>query len=239
MTASHTLAHSPFSRKSGVLVLSGFAIKISRQKGQIHLEDGLGTERRVTCLLRVTRNLRRIIVIGSDGYCTFEGLRSIADIGAALIFLDRRGKVLFASAPTAPSDARLRRSQSLALANGSALRIARELIQQKLHGQCALVRDMLQNAAAAEAIDKFRDELPDAESIESVRLLESRAAKIYWGAWADVPVRWPRKDQHGVREHWKHFKSRISPLTQLGQCLPLRVVAPHPRQTDVKCPGKS
>jgi CRISPR-associated endonuclease Cas1 len=168
---------------------------------------------RVTCLSRVTRNLRRIIVIGSDGYCTFDGLRSIADIGAAMIFLDRRGKLLFASGPTAPSDARLRRSQSLALVNGSALRIAKELIQQKLHGQSALVRDMLQNTAVADAIEKFRDELTDAESIESVRLLESRAAKIYWGAWADVPVRWPRKDQHGVREHWKHFESRISPLT--------------------------
>ena len=213
MTASHTLARSPFSRKSGVLVLSGFGIKISRHMGQIRLEDGVGVARRVICVPRVTRNLRRIMVIGSDGYCTFEGLRSIANIGAALIFIDRRGKLLFASGPTATSDARLRRMQSLALANGIALRISRELIRQKLHGQSALVRDMLQNAAVADAIEKFRDELTDAESIESVRLLESRAAKLYWGAWADVPVRWPRKDQHGVPEHWKHFGSRVSPLT--------------------------
>jgi CRISPR-associated endonuclease Cas1 len=213
MTACHTLAHSPFSRKSGVLVITGFGIKISRQMGQIHIEDGIGAARRLICLPRVTRSLRRIIVIGSDGYCTFEGLRSIADIGAALIFIDRRGKLLFASGPTAPSDARLRRAQSVALANGCALRISRDLIRQKLHGQSALVRDMLQNAAVADLIEKFRDELTGAESIESVRLLESRAAKLYWGAWADVPVRWPRKDQHGVQEHWKHFGSRVSPLT--------------------------
>ena len=214
MTASHTLARSPFSRKSGVLVLTGFGIKISRHMGQIRLEDGVGVARRFMCLPRVTRNLRRIIVIGSDGYCTLEGLRSIADIGAALIFVDRRGKLLFASGPTAPSDARLRRMQSLALANGSALRIARELVRQKLHAQSALVHDMLQNAAVADGIEKFRDKLTDAESIESMRLLESRAAKLYWGAWADVSVRWARKDEPGVPAHWKHFVSRISPLTR-------------------------
>jgi len=213
MTACHTLTHSPFSRKSGVLVITGFGIKISRQMGQIRIEDGIGAARRLICLPRVTRNLRRIIVVGSDGYCTFEGLRSIADIGAALIFIDRRGKLLFASGPTAPSDARIRRAQSVALTNGCALRISRDLIRQKLHGQSALVRDMLQNAAVADLIEKFRDELTGAESIESVRLLESLAAKLYWGAWADVPVRWPRKDQHSVQEHWKHFGSRVSPLT--------------------------
>ena len=207
------LTHSYFSRKSGVVVLTGFGIKISRLKGQIHLEDGLGAERRRICLPRVTRNIRRIIVIGSDGHCTFEGLRSVADIGAALIFLDRRGKLLFVSGPTAPSDARLRRMQSLALVNGNALRISRELIQRKLRGQAALVRDMLRNAAAAEAIEQFRDELQNAGSIESLRFVESRAAKIYWGAWDDVPVRWPRKDENSVPEHWKSFGSRISPLT--------------------------
>ena len=40
------------------------------------------------------------------------------------------------------------------------------------------------------------------------------AAKTYWGAWADVPVRWPVKDERRIPEHWKRFGSRISPLTR-------------------------
>ena len=51
------------------------------------------------------------------------------------------------------------------------------------------------------------------ESIEVVRLIEAQAAKLYWQAWSDVPVRWPRKDELRVPEHWKRFGSRISPLT--------------------------
>ena len=170
--------------------------------GEIQIEDGVADHRRIIRVPRVTRHLRRIIVISSDGYCTFEAVRTIADIGATLIFLDRRGKLLFASGPTAASDVRLRRSQSLALTNGTALRISKELIRQKLEGQAALVRDMLNDLQSAEAIAKFSAELPSAESIESVRLIESQAAKTYWGAWADVPVRWPRKDERRVREHW-------------------------------------
>ena len=127
--------------------------------------------------------------------------------------LDRRGKVLAVCGPSAPSDTRLRRSQALALQNGTALRISRELIRQKLEGQATLVRDMLQNAAAADVISRYTTELPSAQSIDSVRIIESQAAKVYWQSWADAPIRWPRKDERRVPEHWKRFGSRISPLT--------------------------
>ena len=57
---------------------------------------------------------------------------------------------------------------------------------------------MLNDLEAAGAITEFSAKLPRAESIESVRLTESLAAKTYWGAWADVPVRWPRKDDRRI-----------------------------------------
>jgi hypothetical protein len=73
---------------------------------------------------------------------------------------------------------------------------------------------MLHDSITSNAIDLFRADLSSAENIESVRLIEAQAAKLYWQAWSDVPIRWPRKDEHRVPEHWKHFGSRISPLTQ-------------------------
>jgi len=72
---------------------------------------------------------------------------------------------------------------------------------------------MLHDSETADAIVRFRAELPRTESIESVRLIEAQAAKLYWQAWSDVPVRWPCKDEHRLPEHWKRFGSRISPLT--------------------------
>src|SRR5437899_356081 len=111
--APSPLPQSPSFRKSGCLVLSGFGIKLLMRSGHLEIEDGIGLDRRKLRLPRVGHGLKRITVIGSDGFATFDAIRWITDVGASLIFLDRTGKVLFASGPTAPSDARLRRAQSL------------------------------------------------------------------------------------------------------------------------------
>jgi CRISPR-associated endonuclease Cas1 len=152
-------------------------------------------------------------MLGSDGFVTLEALRWLADQGAAFVMLDRRGKVLAVTGPVSSSDAKLRRAQALALGNGTALKISKQLISQKLAGQELLVRDMLHDSATADAIVQSRDELPNAESIDIVRLIEAQAARCYWQSWSNVPICWPRKDERRVPEHWKRFGSRISPLT--------------------------
>jgi CRISPR-associated endonuclease Cas1 len=218
MAASRTLPQPVFSRKSpigrsGVLTLSGFGIKVRMQSGHLEIEDGIGPERRNLRLARVGHGLRRLVLIGSDGFISLEALRWISDVGAAFLMIDRTGKVIAVTGPTAPSDPKLRRAQSLALGNGTALKISKELISQKLAGQELLVRDRLRDSATADAIARFRTTLPTAESIERVMLIESLAAKLYWHSWADLPILWPRKDEKLVPNHWKRFGSRISPLT--------------------------
>jgi len=222
MAASHTLSHPHAIRKSGVLVLNGYGIRVQVNAGHLLLHDGIADERRTIRLPRVSHGLKRLVMIGSDGFITFEALRWISDVGAAFVMLDRRGKVLAVTGPVAASDAKLRRAQALALGNGTALKISKELIIQKLAGQATLVRDMLHDSITSKAIDLFRPDLPNAESIDRVRLIEAQAAKLYWQAWSDVPIRWPRKDDRRVPEHWKRFGSRISPLT----CSPRLAASP-------------
>ena len=209
-----TLFHKHPISKSGVLALSGFGIKVRMQCGHLETEDGIGPERRKVRLARVGHGLRRLVLIGSDGFITLEALRWISDVDAAFLMLDRTGKVLTVTGPAAPADAKLRRAQSLAVGNGTGLRISKELISQKLAGQELLVRDMLHDSATADAIVRFRTKLPTAESIERVMLIESQAAKLYWHSWADLSILWPRKDEKLVPNHWKRFGSRISPLTR-------------------------
>lgn len=218
MAATQTVSQLPSSRKSpipksGVLTIQGFGVRLRMRSGHLEIEDGVGPERRKIRLSRVGHGLRRLTMIGSDGYVTFEALRWLADQGAAFVMLDRRGKVVAVTGPVSPSDARLRRAQSLALGNGTALRISKELIRQKLEGQAALVRDMLHNCAVSTAIERFREQVSEAASIENARIAEAQAAKLYWQAWSDLPVFWPRKDERRVPEHWKRFGSRVSPLT--------------------------
>ncbi len=205
MTALPNLSHSSEIRKSGVLVLTGYGIRVQVNAGHLLLQDGIAEERRTIRLPRVNHGLKRLVMIGSDGFITLEALRWLADQGAAFVMLDRRGKVLAVTGPVASSDAKLRRAQALALGNGTALKISEELISQKLAGQELLVRDMLHDSATADAIARFRAELPNAESIDVVRLIESQAARCYWQSWSHVPICWPRKDERRVPEHWKGF----------------------------------
>jgi CRISPR-associated endonuclease Cas1 len=217
MAASHTLPHSPALRqlpKHGILILHGFGIKVRLDQNHFLAEWGVGLDRHCVRLSRVDgRKLRRVIMLGNDGYISLEALRFITDVGASFSLIDKRGKALMVCSPVAPSDSKLRRAQSLAIMNGTALRLSKEIISEKLSAQAALVRGALYNDAAADIILRFRDELPAAQSIESVRIIEGQAGRCYWQCWSDVPVMWTKKDSRRIPEHWKHFGQRISQLT--------------------------
>jgi CRISPR/Cas system-associated endonuclease Cas1 len=113
------------------------------QSSHLEIEDGIGPERRTIRLARIGHGLKRLVCISEDGFATLGALKWLADVGASFVMLNRTGKVLFVTGPTASSDVRLRRAQALAHSSGAALRIARELIDQKLAGQERVARDKL------------------------------------------------------------------------------------------------
>jgi CRISPR-associated endonuclease Cas1 len=218
MAASGTLSQSVLSRKSpvgrsGVLALSGYGIKVRMQSGHLEIEDGIGPDRRRIRLARVSHGLKRLVCIGSDGFVSLAALRWLADQDASFVMLERDGKVLAVTGPVRPSDAKLRRAQALAHSSGVALRISRDLIARKLTAQEQVARNKLFDSTTADAIANFRAELPNADSISTIRLVESQAARVYWSVWSTLPVNFPRNDLRRVPEHWRTFGTRVSPLT--------------------------
>src|SRR5271163_3408158 len=131
VTASPNLSHSLSIRKSGTLVLSGWGIRIQVRAGHLCTEDGIADLRRKFRLAKVGHGLRRLVCIGSEFFLTGEALLWLAAQNAAFVNLDRRGKVIVVCGPVSPSDAKLRRAQALALGNGTALKISKELISRK------------------------------------------------------------------------------------------------------------
>jgi CRISPR-associated endonuclease Cas1 len=216
MAASSTLPQSfatPQISKSGVLTLHGFGVRVTMQAGHLQLEDGIGNERRRLRLPRVNHKLKRLVCVGEDGFVTLAALRWLSDVGASFAMLDRLGKVRVVTGPASPSEARLRRAQALALGNGTAVKIARELISAKLSGQEVLVREKLKNTEAADSIAALRARLGDAADLNAIRGTESLAAAKFWDAWRDLPILFPRKDVGRVPSHWLTFGPRHSPLT--------------------------
>jgi len=222
MAATQTVPQYPhagnfpivFTPRHGVVTLFGYGIRVHVDRGHLAIQDGIGAHRREARLSRVGHGLRRLVVIGSDGMVSLAAFRWLADQDAAFVMLDRIGKVLVTTGPVRPSDARLRRAQSLAQDSGAALKIAIELIKQKLLAQERLIQDRFQNADSIEVIASARRALMKAKSSEEIRRHEAHAALAYWTAWHELPVTYLRADLQRVPEHWRAFGSRLSPLTR-------------------------
>lgn len=199
--------------KRGVITLFGYGIAVFVDRGHLILKYGLGRDRYEGRLPRIGHGLRRLVVIGSDGFVSLAALRWLADQQASFVMLERDGSVLAVTGPVRPSDARLRRSQALASTNGTALQISKWLIERKLSAQQEVATNKLNNPEAARLIASNQSLINDAPTIKALRFLESRAAHAYWSAWRSVAIIFPKKDLSRTPEHWRYFGARISPLT--------------------------
>jgi CRISPR-associated endonuclease Cas1 len=218
MAASATVPQLPQCRnllapRNGVVTLFGYGIKVYVDRGHLILKDGIGTDRSQGRLARVGHGLRRLVVIGSDGFVSLSALRWLADQKAAFVMLERDGSVLAAIGPVGPSDARLRRVQALARQTQVAVDIARGLISQKLLGQEKIARDRLNDSTVAETIAAAHSNLSAARTIEMIRSLEAQAAVAYWSAWRSLQITFPKSDLRRTPDHWRSFGTRKSSLS--------------------------
>src|ERR1019366_8483435 len=133
---------------------------------------------------------------------TLAALKWLPGVGGSFVMLKPTGKGLFSTGANAPNHLRLRRAQALAHSSGAVLRIARELIDQKLAGQEQVARYKLLAVVCADTIHRYRSELAETDTIDRIRLVESRGAAAYWSAWRTLPINFPRKDQSRVPAHW-------------------------------------
>jgi len=212
LTQENPVRKSPINR-SGVLALFGYGIKVRIQAGHLEIEDGIGPERRKFRFSRVGHGLKRLVVIGSDGFISLAALQWLADQKASFAMLERDGTVLATTGPVRSSEAKLRRAQALAHPSGAALRISRELIYRKLLAQEEVARYKLLDTSTADIIAGFRAELRGADTISSVRIIEAQAARAYWSAWSTLPINFPKNQLTRVPVYWLSFGMRVSPLT--------------------------
>lgn len=218
MAASANVSQLPqrcnlITPRHGTVTLYGYGIRVYVERGHLIVKDGIDADRHEGRFARVGHGLRRLVVIGSDGFVSLAALNWLANQKASFVMLERDGKLLFATGPMGPRDARLRRSQAILRDTPVALEIVRELISQKLNGQEQIARGRLQNQGIGDAIADARKQLDAAETVEAIRLLEAQAAAAYWSIWRDVPVTFPQNDLPRVPDHWRVFGTRRSVLS--------------------------
>lgn len=198
---------------AGVCVADGFGIRVFIRRRHLVVQDGAGKHRRERTFARATARIKRLIVLGHEGFVSLEALRWMADLGIAFIHIDRDGKLIGASAPPGNDDARLRRSQALAGGTDRGLEIARWILEQKLRGQ----HDLLAQLGAREAQKAVKAALRGLKRVHSTDDLmstpEARGAAAYWETWTDLPIPFVGADRQRVPNHWLSFGPRRSPLS--------------------------
>ena len=199
--------------RSGVVMLSGYGVSASVDRGHLVLRDGVGRERRAMRLARIGHGLRRLLILGTDGVVSLAALRWLNDQRVPFALVEREGQLLATSTPPQSRDARLRRAQSFALQSGVGLHIVKGLLARKLTAQGRIARMSLRREDIGSAIAKEVACVNDAPTIEALRWTEARAALAYWSAWHDLPIVFPTQSLRRVPAHWRVFGARRSPLT--------------------------
>jgi len=123
-----------------VLVVDGYGVQLRVQRGRLLVQDGMGRNRRTRELARIERDIRRIVILADTGGVTLEAVRWCADVGIAVVQLDRDGRLLLLAGAPGLDDARLRRAQAAAPSSPVGVEIARALLTAKLLGQAQLGR---------------------------------------------------------------------------------------------------
>src|SRR5262245_20309006 len=65
--------------KHGVLCLYGFGVICKVDRGHLYCSWGIADDRHTIRLPKVNSGLRRLVMIGSEGFITLEALRWISD----------------------------------------------------------------------------------------------------------------------------------------------------------------
>lgn len=207
------LSSQPVIVRNGVMVLSGYGIKVAVERRHLVVSDGIGRTRRQGRFARATARLKRLVVLGHDGMVTLAALRWLHGIGAAFVQIDRDLEVIVASGPVGLNDPRLRRAQALAMMKPHGVEIARSILKEKLLGEDTVLSYLPAADGARMAIQQGLQAVDWARSLDRLLVAEAAAAAAYWEAWTDVSIPFVRTDLPRIPEHWLRFGQRRSPVS--------------------------
>jgi CRISPR-associated endonuclease Cas1 len=200
--------------RSGVLILTGYGLRIVVERGHLITQDGIGTQRRQLRIPRVGSGLRRVIIAGHGGTVSLDALHWIADVKAAFIQLNADGDVVTVGAAAQLNDVRLRRRQALAGNNAVGLSLAKRFIGEKISGHVKVLRHLPHGEQLIPALEAMLLLVKQARTIDRVRYVEARAAAAYWTCWEQVPVPFPKREITKIPNHWLRVGPRRSGISQ-------------------------
>lgn len=159
----------------------------------------------------------RIVLLDVDGGISFDALAWLANHQVPLIQINWRGEVFnIVGAVGTAINSRLSDCQIAARAGRQCVRIAHDLISQKVANSIATLRAAFPNLLAAKsALEKLKAELSDLKrrmppSVGHLRGIEGRVGFAYFNAWRSHPLNWSKTNRHPIPDDWYRIGPRSS-----------------------------
>src|SRR5262245_50399469 len=171
--APNTGPQAPSPNRQRLCVLSGNGVRVTVERGQLQVSDGVGSERREARYSRATCGIKRLVVLGHSGMISFEALRWLTDIGAEFVQIDADGKVIAATIPEGLDDARLRRSQAIAPFTDTGRDLVVGILRTKIEKQAALLERHGAPSDVVKAVNSAVDELATERTRQEFLTLEA------------------------------------------------------------------
>jgi CRISPR-associated protein Cas1 len=201
------------------LVLVGHGVRLRVHQGTLVVQNGFThypQKREELRLFPGDRKLPlRIIALESDGSISLDVIKWLSKQGIPLILLDWQGEVVSVVGDGAVYDPALRKVQLAAKDTSLGLRIATELIQQKVANSRDTLGTLAPSPVRDVADDKLRAILSEVrtappESVDELLLTEAKAAYAYFAAWQMMPLRWKGIGRKPIPPEWQHVVARPS-----------------------------
>ena len=208
-------------RRSEPLVLSGHGVRLRIHHGALEIRHGTThypQSTRTQLLFPGDRRMpSRIVLLDVDGGVTFDVIEFLTHHDIPLLMLDYRGRPVSTIGGTPPpTDVKLRRAQLHAYDDGRGLRIATDLVREKVRASERTLAGLPTSDRVRHGIRRLSAismALNDAPAdVDDLRMHEARAASAYFAAWLDQPVRWKGTDRRPVPAEWHRMPLRSSLL---------------------------
>lgn len=202
------------------LVLTGHGVRLRIEQGALVIRNGFThypQPRQEWRLFPGDRRLpSRIVVIDSDGALSLDVIAWLAQQAVPLVLVDWQGQVLSTlDGGGAVSDFILRAAQLTARQTGAGLRLGTQLIAAKVKASMDTVRSLPPSLGRDRAANKLAGALHELQhwppsDVETLRLIEGRAALAYFTCWESIPLHWKGTGRKPIPPGWHQAGLRQS-----------------------------
>jgi len=188
------------------VALAGYGCGLRVEKDRLVVKHGrtCSTDEPATYqLYRGTHGVSCIVLMSTKGSLSLDALQWCRDQAITVLTVDRNGQLTSVVSSPAPAAISLRSKQY----SVDPLPIAKLCIAWKLR-ESGLIRPSI-----AAVMEQCRTSVEEASTLDALRMVEARAARVYWDAWT-TGIWW--KDQE-VPPQWRTFEQRQSVFSGSGR----------------------